>query len=122
MSKQSGKKQSGPKGPINRNKNCKGLPSKTSMTHCDIVEERKCPLEGCNSMGHLGGCYDKHFTIDACPTFHNKTVQECKEMYEERLKKEEDRKKAMMVRGIYKKRLFEKKNQEGKVINNFFFL
>lgn len=95
-SKQSGKKLTGPKGPISRNKNSKGLPSKTAVIHCDIIEERKCPLDGCNSLGHLGGQYDKHFTIDACPKFHNKTVEECKQSYEERKRKEEERKKAMM--------------------------
>lgn len=97
MSKQIGKKQTGPKGPISRNKNSKGLPSKSALTPSEIVEERKCPLEGCNSFGHLGGLYDKHFTIDACPIFHNKNIEECKEFYEDRKRKEDDRKKAMMV-------------------------
>jgi hypothetical protein len=29
-------------------------------------------------MGHLGGRAEKHFTIEACPKYHNKTAQECK--------------------------------------------
>jgi hypothetical protein len=42
------------------------------------VEERCCPLDGCDSVGHLGGRAEKHFTIEACPKYHNKTAQECK--------------------------------------------
>ncbi len=42
------------------------------------LEERLCPLEGCDSSGHLGGRLDKHFTIDACPLYHNLVPKQCK--------------------------------------------
>ncbi|XP_044732299.1 histone acetyltransferase KAT7 [Chrysoperla carnea] len=60
-----------------------------------IVEERKCPIDGCDSMGHLSGKHEKHFTVEACPLFHNTTPQKCKEAYNERKKHEEERKKAL---------------------------
>lgn len=41
-------------------------------------EDRKCPLENCDSMGHLSGKLEKHFTIEACPMYHNRSVQACK--------------------------------------------
>jgi len=60
-------------------------------------EERRCPIEGCDSSGHLSGRYDKHFTIEACPIYHNFTPQQCKELYAERKKKEEERRKALSL-------------------------
>ncbi|KAK9880060.1 hypothetical protein WA026_008574 [Henosepilachna vigintioctopunctata] len=62
-----------------------------------IKEERKCPLEGCNSLGHLSGRQDKHFTLEACPTFHNMTPAQCKEEAVERKKREDNRKKALEI-------------------------
>lgn len=95
-------KKVGPKGPIVRNKNSKGVPTRAlPVPHCDVVTERKCPVEGCYSLGHLGGNYEKHFTKEACPLYHNKTPEECKIMGEERKKKEEERKKGIMVRFFF---------------------
>ena len=94
-------KKVGPKGPINRNKNSKGLPSRTTTLVCDVITERKCPVEGCNSLGHFGGNYEKHFTVEACPLYHNKTPEECRKMAEERKKRDDERKKAMMVSFYY---------------------
>lgn len=42
------------------------------------IENRKCPVEGCDSTGHLGGLYEKHFSVEACPVFHNITKEESK--------------------------------------------
>lgn len=42
------------------------------------IEKRKCPVEGCDSSGHLGGLYERHFSVDACPVFHNVTKEETK--------------------------------------------
>lgn len=58
-----------------------------------IAEDRKCPLEECNSSGHLGGRLDKHFTIDACPLYHNMAASKCADNCQERKKREEARKK-----------------------------
>ena len=44
----------------------------------DEEEERKCPTEGCDSTGHLGGRISRHFTSDACPLYHNLTPHHCK--------------------------------------------
>lgn len=68
---------------------------KTRINDVIITEERKCPLEICNSVGHLTGKYDKHFTVEACPFYHNMTMTQCKEMATERRKREEIRKKAL---------------------------
>ncbi|XP_017784589.1 PREDICTED: histone acetyltransferase KAT7 [Nicrophorus vespilloides] len=57
-----------------------------------ISEERKCPIEGCHSNGHLAGRQDKHFTIDACPVFHNSDANACRESLLDRKKREEIRK------------------------------
>lgn len=58
-------------------------------------EEKGCPLEGCNSMGHLGGTSDKHFTIEACPLYHNLNLAETKQNLAERRKRVEERAKAL---------------------------
>ena len=57
------------------------------------LENRKCPVPGCDSQvcafrillmsdwwlmlwqGHLSGKLERHFTHDACPTFHNTTAK-----------------------------------------------
>jgi histone acetyltransferase MYST2 len=58
-------------------------------------EERGCPLEGCNSMGHLSGKYEKHFTIEACPKYHNVVIADTKLNLVERRKRIEERAKAL---------------------------
>lgn len=62
-----------------------------------LVEERRCPVEGCDSMGHLAGHNDKHFTQEACPLFHNASLEETKKRRDERLKQEDERKKATIL-------------------------
>lgn len=76
-------------------KNNKHRDIKNRASEILIAEERKCPLENCNSMGHLTGKYEKHFTIEACPLYHNMTIAQCKEMAVERKKREDMRKKAL---------------------------
>lgn len=66
-----------------------------SRSELIAVEERKCPLEGCDSLGHLSGKYDKHFTLEACPSYHNVSIQQCKDELVDRKKREETRKKAL---------------------------
>lgn len=41
----------------------------------------RCPVEGCNSEGHLSGKFDSHFTQRTCPIFHNLTPKECEERF-----------------------------------------
>lgn len=41
----------------------------------------RCPVEGCNSEGHLSGKFESHFTQTTCPKFHNLTPKECEERY-----------------------------------------
>lgn len=56
-------------------------------------EIRKCPLDDCDSIGHLSGHLEKHFTIDACPLYHNLTSLKTKENLLDRKKRDEDAKK-----------------------------
>ena len=37
-----------------------------------------CPFPDCDSQGHISGKFDTHCTVDACPTFHNKSIDQCK--------------------------------------------
>lgn len=62
-----------------------------------VVEERKCPVEGCDSMGHLGGHSEKHFTQEACPLYHNVSLDDTKKRRDARLKNEDERKKATIL-------------------------
>lgn len=59
------------------------------------TKERECPLASCDSRGHLSGKLDSHFTLEACPLYHNTTPQACVEFYKERKKREDERKKAV---------------------------
>ena len=44
----------------------------------------RCPVEGCNSEGHLSGKYETHFTQTTCPIYHNLTPDECEKRYLDR--------------------------------------
>lgn len=79
------------KGKTKNNKRNEGKSKKCDQT----IVERKCPLEGCDSMGHFSGKFDKHFTLEACPVYHNMTIQQCKHELVERRKREEIRKKTL---------------------------
>ncbi|PSN38346.1 hypothetical protein C0J52_26724 [Blattella germanica] len=59
------KKAAGPKGPCPRKTKGRSGAANNDSSLTPTVEERRCPLEGCDSMGHLGGRADKHFTIEA---------------------------------------------------------
>ncbi|XP_032665905.1 histone acetyltransferase KAT7 isoform X2 [Odontomachus brunneus] len=60
------------------------------------TKERECPLAiACDSHGHLSGKLDSHFTLDACPLYHNTTSHSCVEFHKERKKREDERKKAV---------------------------
>lgn len=62
-----------------------------------VVTERRCPNEKCNSLGHLNGLFEKHFTIEACPMFHNVTHTETKAQLVDRKKREEERQRAVLA-------------------------
>ncbi|KAL7301405.1 hypothetical protein TKK_0005848 [Trichogramma kaykai] len=65
-----------------------------------ISKERECPLSpACDSRGHLSGKFDAHFTLEACPLYHNTTAQECLESYKEKKKKDEERKRMLQLQG-----------------------
>ncbi|KAH8317587.1 hypothetical protein KR074_001422 [Drosophila pseudoananassae] len=53
--------------------------------------EKKCPIEGCDSSGHLSGHLDRHFLPEACPIYHNMSASECKERANERKLRNEQR-------------------------------
>ncbi|XP_060527535.1 histone acetyltransferase KAT7 isoform X3 [Cylas formicarius] len=75
-------------------KNNKRTDAKSRPNEIAIVE-RLCPLERCDSSGHLSGKFDKHFTLEACPAYHNLTITQCRNELGERKKREEIRNKAV---------------------------
>ncbi|XP_057655035.1 histone acetyltransferase KAT7 [Diorhabda carinulata] len=80
---------------VGKGKTKKKNEGKHKNSESPVEEERMCPLEGCDGFGHLSGKYEKHFTLEACPKYHNLTPEKCKERLEERKKREESRKKAL---------------------------
>ncbi|XP_062295395.1 histone acetyltransferase KAT7-like isoform X1 [Scomber scombrus] len=51
----------------------------------------KCPTPGCNSLGHLTGRHERHFSISGCPLYHNLSADECKGKATTREKQTEER-------------------------------
>ncbi|XP_056157936.1 histone acetyltransferase KAT7-like isoform X2 [Lampris incognitus] len=51
----------------------------------------KCPTPGCNSLGHLTGRHERHFSISGCPLYHNLSADECKGKTSSRDKQMEER-------------------------------
>ncbi|XP_075996573.1 histone acetyltransferase KAT7-like isoform X2 [Genypterus blacodes] len=51
----------------------------------------KCPTPGCNSLGHLTGRHERHFSISGCPLYHNLSADECKGKVSSREKQAEER-------------------------------
>uniref|UniRef100_A0A8C8DC23 Histone acetyltransferase n=1 Tax=Oryzias sinensis TaxID=183150 RepID=A0A8C8DC23_9TELE len=51
----------------------------------------KCPTPGCNSLGHLTGRHERHFSISGCPLYHNLSADECKGKASTRDKMAEER-------------------------------
>lgn len=76
-------KKAGPKGPASQRKPKTSPGSSESGGGREMVEEeRRCPLDQCDSLGHLSGKLARHFTLEACPLYHNKTSQQCKVIME----------------------------------------
>lgn len=59
--------------------------------------ENRCPLVACDTLGHLGGQFERHYTLEACPMFHNMSSQHTKDALQERKRREEERKKCTPV-------------------------
>ncbi|XP_075974650.1 lysine acetyltransferase chameau isoform X2 [Anticarsia gemmatalis] len=59
--------------------------------------ERRCPVRGCDSSGHLGGQSSRHVTWDACPLYHNVTAAWCVAAGEERAAASEARRRALRL-------------------------
>ncbi|XP_058061183.1 histone acetyltransferase KAT7 [Anopheles bellator] len=59
--------------------------------------ERCCPVEKCDSLGHMGGVFEKHFTLEACPLYHNMTIEQTKQLLVERKQREEERRRSVPV-------------------------
>lgn len=53
--------------------------SEHASNEIEAQEERelKCPVPHCNSVGHLSGKFDTHFTVATCPLYHNTIPSEC---------------------------------------------
>lgn len=78
-------------------------------------EEKGCPYDGCNSIGHLSGNYDKHFILEACPMYHNLTISETKQNLFERKKRSTERMKALCDFDSKKPQSTEQKNYLQKI-------
>lgn len=54
---------------------------------------KQCPTPNCDSQGHLTGRFERHFTIAACPLYHNLTPEKCKANHEayKRIREERER-------------------------------
>uniref|UniRef100_A0A182VTY8 Histone acetyltransferase n=1 Tax=Anopheles minimus TaxID=112268 RepID=A0A182VTY8_9DIPT len=59
--------------------------------------ERRCPLEKCDSLGHMGGQFEKHFTLEACPMYHNMTIEQTKQLLHDRKLHEDERRRSIPV-------------------------
>ncbi|XP_058125297.1 histone acetyltransferase KAT7 [Anopheles ziemanni] len=59
--------------------------------------ERRCPLEHCDSLGHMGGQFERHFTLEACPMYHNMNADQTKQLLVERKQREEERRRSVPV-------------------------
>ena len=71
------------------------LPVRRDLDGLSPMEERKCPVSGCDSSGHLNGRLDRHFTAEACPVYHNTTKKWCQSFRSDVTKKSNLRKKAL---------------------------
>ena len=60
------------------------------------LENSKCPVPACDSLGHLSGKLERHFTHDACPLYHNTTAQVCKNNLTDYIRKDAARKMALL--------------------------
>ena len=103
-------KRSLSKSPVKRAKiknstKSKPTPVPNNKKASPVSEERKCPVEGCDSIGHLSGNNDKHFTQEACPLFHNMPLSETKSWSSERKQHDEEREKAIILFDPLKKQL-----------------
>ncbi|XP_058451697.1 histone acetyltransferase KAT7 [Malaya genurostris] len=80
----------------NSSKKKDAVVKETQLEEPEPVENR-CPLVHCSTTGHLGGQFERHFILEACPMYHNMTAKQTTEFLIERKRKEEDRKKAVPV-------------------------
>lgn len=62
-------------------------------------------VDGCNSNGHLGGRFEKHFTEEACPLFHGLSPVDTKSLAIDRARRNEDRKNATILLDPEKKQV-----------------
>ena len=70
------------------------LPVRRDLDDLEPMERRKCPVTDCDSTGHLNGKLGRHFTAEACPTYHNMDKQKCRNFRADVMKKEKKRNKA----------------------------
>ena len=71
------------------------LPVRRELEDLTPMEHRKCPIQGCDSSGHLNGKLDRHFAAEACPIYHNVTKKWCQNFRSEIQKKNTKRNKAL---------------------------
>ena len=69
---------------------------KSYNLHVPLSENRRCPVPGCDSSGHLSGRQGRHFTAEACPVFHNTTPAACTQASHDTSKRDAARRKALL--------------------------
>ena len=73
----SGRKKNDPKDQSASSYSGGSAPSSQEGRSSPVVEERKCPMAGCDSTGHLNGKSERHLSLQGCPSYHNLTMAEC---------------------------------------------
>lgn len=103
--------------PVASKVNSKKTPDvKSLVVKQELEEKRECPIEGCNSTGHLSGNAEIHFTVEACPMYHKMTTNDTKQLLADRKKRDEERKKGIDLFDRSRKVLTaEQKNYQQKV-------
>lgn len=83
-------KRRGPKkrGRARGTSECKAQPNDIEVKE---DKEPTCPVPGCSSEGHLSGRFPTHFTVAACPLYHNTTPTACENMYKIRMQRRVER-------------------------------
>ncbi|XP_050537303.1 histone acetyltransferase KAT7 isoform X2 [Daktulosphaira vitifoliae] len=97
-----------------RDKNRKPLNCIDKRVNSGLIEleERLCPVNGCDSLGHMNGLYERHFTSEACPMYHRLTMKQCHDMLSEHLKKNEERLKSASKPNSVEQKLYRDKVKE----------
>ncbi|XP_078672815.1 histone acetyltransferase KAT7-like isoform X2 [Branchiostoma floridae x Branchiostoma belcheri] len=80
--------------------------------------ETRCPMPGCDSMGHFTGKFETHWTLSGCPLYHNLTKEECKSPTRSQKEYKEKVKEQRKVKPVISEEQKEKARQHKKTHEN----